>query len=484
MARPVFEAAGHGRDVGEPHLGQEPPDLEIWVLSRFEMAEELENQPVPVHDRRVALFGLQLARLQRGVGRPAGTAEPPRVRRRQPPGEPLERSSAGDGVEQRPSEARIGQGVEQDPFAFGAPHPSDGRALRRVHGVGAALRSGAGERHGVCLGVPFGVLHMQEREVGQGRPSLFRPVGHDPRQEDRLDQLDGLDPAGLGPEPPARTEKGWHGLFQPGPARLGEDLVPRALHDQHGQHALGQSGLGRWVRPKREPREVVGAERQEIGKVADRGEVRLPEQLNGNTALVRGKVELDVLGMPGEVRHHQDRLVLEVADEGKDLPVLRIQELERAAAERLVALAQRDQALHEPEERRGVRLLGLDVQRLEVILGIDDHREVEPLRIGPREPRIAVGAPLHGRSNPVPVAQVDVVAHADLVSVVEDGRAWKREQQPGHHLDDPAIVPQQRRQSSPDAKVDAGLGVFGVGAIHVVAFLVRDHLERELVVVA
>ena len=45
----------------------------------------------------------------------------------------------------------------------------------------------------------------------------------------------------------------------------------------------------------------------------------------------------------------------------------------RAAAEGLVLLAQRDQALHPPQQRLRVALLGLDVDRLVVVLGVDDR---------------------------------------------------------------------------------------------------------------
>ena len=63
---------------------------------------------------------------------------------------------------------------------------------------------------------------------------------------------------------------------------------------------------------------------------------------------------------------------------------------------------------------------------LVVVLGVDDHRQVQPLRVGPREAGVAVGAPLHRRAHAVAVAEVDVVAHADLVAVVDDRRARQR----------------------------------------------------------
>ena len=80
-------------------------------------------------------------------------------------------------------------------------------------------------------------------------------------------------------------------------------------------------------------------------------------------------------------------------------------------------------------------LLRFDVDRLVVIFGIDVDRQIEPLRIGARESGVAVGAPLHGRAHAVAVAEIDIVAHADLVAVVEHGRARQREQQRIHQLD-------------------------------------------------
>ena len=95
----------------------------------------------------------------------------------------------------------------------------------------------------------------------------------------------------------------------------------------------------------------------------------------------------------------------------------------------LILLAQGDEPLHPPQERAGIVLLGLDVDRLVVVLGIDDDGQIELLRIGPREAGVAVGAPLHRRADAVAVAEIDVVAHADLVAVVQHRRARQREEQ-------------------------------------------------------
>ncbi len=163
---------------------------------------------------------------------------------------------------------------------------------------------------------------------------------------------------------------------------------------------------------------------------------------------------------------------------------LRAEPLQRPPAEGGVALAEGDQPLGPPQEGSGRPLLRLHVDRLVVVVRIDDHREHQPLGVGAREAGVLVGAPLHRRPHPVAIAQVHVVPHADLVAVVEDGRPGQREEQRVHQLDVAPLVPRQRRQAAADAQVDAHHRLRGVGAHHGVALLVGDHLQGELVVVA
>jgi hypothetical protein len=91
---------------------------------------------------------------------------------------------------------------------------------------------------------------------------------------------------------------------------------------------------------------------------------------------------------------------------------------------------------------------------------------------------------LHGRSDAVPVAQIDVIAHADFVAVIDDRRAWEREEEAVHELHLAPIVLDERGEAPPNAEVDAHGLLVGVGLVHVVALLVGHHFERELVVVA
>ena len=226
------------------------------------------------------------------------------------------------------------------------------------------------------------------------------------------------------------------------------------------------------------------AQGQEVRVVADHRHLVAAEQLDRHQPLPRREVQLDRLQEAREVGDAQDLLRLVAAHVGQHLAVLGPEQLEGAAAERAVALPQRDQALGPRVDRVGVALLGLDVDGLVVVLGVGDDRQVEALPVGAREARVAVGAPLHRRADAVAVAEEDVVAHTDLVAVVEDRRPWKREQQAVHQLDAPAIVAEQRRQPAPDPEVEARQPVLRVGAVHVVALFVGDHLQGQLVVVA
>ena len=194
--------------------------------------------------------------------------------------------------------------------------------------------------------------------------------------------------------------------------------------------------------------------------------------------------QLDRLQEARQVGDAKDLLGLVPAHVGEDLAVLRTQQLQRPAPKGPVSFSKRDQALGPRVHRVRVTLLGFHVDCFVVVLGIGDDRQVEPLAVGPREARVAVGAPLHRRADTVAVAQEDVVAHADLVAVIQDGCAGQGEEQAVHELDAAPVVAQQRRQPAPDAEVQARQAVLSVGAIHVVALLVGNHLERELVMVA
>ena len=131
-----------------------------------------------------------------------------------------------------------------------------------------------------------------------------------------------------------------------------------------------------------------------------------------------------------------------------------------------------------------VARLRLDVDGLIAVQRVHDGRQYQAGRIGAGEATVAVYRPLHRRAHTVAVAEVDVVAHADLVAVVQRRRTGHRQQQAVEQLDASPVAPHQRRQSTADAEVDPRATVGGVVVPQVIAFVVGDHLQGQLIVVA
>ena len=121
---------------------------------------------------------------------------------------------------------------------------------------------------------------------------------------------------------------------------------------------------------------------------------------------------------------------------------------DRAAAEGLVAPARGDEPPRPVQQRRGAAQLRLHVHGLVAVHRVHDGRQVEPLRVRAREAGVAVRAPLHGRAHAVPVSEVEVVAHADLVAVVQERRPGQGEQQRVRQLQLGTGVVEQRRKAA------------------------------------
>ena len=68
--------------------------------------------------------------------------------------------------------------------------------------------------------------------------------------------------------------------------------------------------------------------------------------------------------------------------------------------------------------------------------------------VGRGKAGVAIRIPLHGRAHAVAVAEINVIAHADFVAVIEDRRSGKGEEQAVQKLDAAPIIVHQR---SPDA---------------------------------
>ena len=253
-----------------------------------------------------------------------------------------------------------------------------------------------------------------------------------------------------------------------------------------------------------EPEEGVGGKGEGVGIGGDGGEGDVAKHFDGDQAGEFGEVEGDGLGEAGEIGDAEDDLGagggevadvgggvfagagggVVVADVGEDFAVVGVDELEGASAEDAEELAQGDHVAAPVEERGLVAELGFDVDSLVAEDGVHDNGEAEAGGVAGGETGVAIGAPLHGGADGVAVAKVDVVAHGDLVAVVEDGGAGEAEQEGVEELDTLTAVVEQGGEAAADAGVDAHAGVGGVGEVHVVALVGGDHLEGEFVVVA
>src|SRR5438552_18781421 len=84
----------------------------------------------------------------------------------------------------------------------------------------------------------------------------------------------------------------------------------------------------------------------------------------------------------------------------------------------------------------------------------------------------------------ISTAEIDIVAHDYLNPVVDYRGARHREQQGIKQLDFATAVCQQWSKTPTDSKIYASVGVGSVNAVHVVAFLVGDQFQGQLVMVA
>ncbi len=461
-------------------LDQEAADLDLRLHGGRELAVGLEDHAIADHRRRVALLDRRALDLDLRRDLDAGQRR----------GRPAADRAAGtrdlrpaaDRIEGGERKLGAGHGIVEGAYLGAAAHlgqregeqrPAVAQRLVVVAGrerQEVALRRAAAGELDLDLGQE--VVVLAARQLGPGRDL---GIGDG--------QILGAEPALVGKE---RRQDVARQLAR---ALALEHRAP-AIAD-HERDEVGQGLRDRLVPARQlgrlgehEPVKAVARQRQEIGQIPDRRERAAPEQLDRDAALEAAEVELDRLRRAREVGNAQDAVALVLAQVGQDLAVARVEQPQAAAAERLVRLADRDHALHPVEQGRRLALLGLDVDRLVAVDRIHDRRQVEPGRIGAREAAVAVGRPLHRRAHAVAIAEENVVAHADLVAVVDDRRARQRQQQAVHQLDLAQVVLEQGCQPAPDAEVEPRPLVGGIEVPEIVPLLVGHHLERQLVVVA
>ena len=224
-------------------------------------------------------------------------------------------------------------------------------------------------------------------------------------------------------------------------------------------------------------------EGEQVRQLPDGREGRAAKQFDGHTIFEGRQVQLDRLGESREVGHHQQYLVLVPQHISEDLAVLRREEFNPPLAQRAPAFTEGQHPPHPPQQGMRVEALRFHVHCFVLVFGVQGDRQIQLLRVRARKPRVAIRAPLHRRSHPVAVAQVDIVPHPDLVAVVKHRRAGQRQQQPIQQIYPLAVVAQQRRQPPPNSQVEPRLVDMRVHPVHVVPLLVRHHLQGQLVVV-
>ena len=181
-------------------------------------------------------------------------------------------------------------------------------------------------------------------------------------------------------------------------------------------------------REQLQPEEFATRQRDRVWLFADRRKRATAEHLDRHKAGPLAEVELGRLRGLAQIDDAQQDLGIMPAQIGQHLLVGRGEEGDLAAGESRMRLADLDDPAH-PVEQRGAHLALLgdidDVVGEEPVL---DRRQIEVDVIGVREPGVAVGRPLHRGAHPVAIAEERVVAHADLVAVINDRGPVQREQ--------------------------------------------------------
>ncbi len=154
-----------------------------------------------------------------------------------------------------------------------------------------------------------------------------------------------------------------------------------------------------------------------------------------------------------------------------------MQEFKTPSSKGFESLPKSNNALHPPEERIGIVLLVLYIDGLIVILGVDNGGEVKFLGIGVGESCVSVRAPLHRSTHAIAVAEIEVVPHADFITIVDYWCTRQGEEQAVQQFNLLAVVIQKWCQASADTEVESSSRVSSIHPIHVVPLFIGHHLK-------
>ena len=323
----------------------------------------------------------------------------------QPSALDLDRGGGTHLGEQHGDERHIRGRVQQRAFARPAAHRRE--RVRIVAGTIEA-RPVDRERHQVlpavapALGLDQG---QRQPQFGAGERDGGGELGGDGR-------------AVLGGKPaPARQEGRQHVALEDHTGAAVRERAP-ALGDHQGlelRRDAGQFDLaGRLA--EIEPEESIRGERDHIGLVSDRREIPAAQHLERDAAAPGREIDLGRLCGARQIGDAQNDLALILPGIDHHRAVAGTDEGQRAAAEHLAGLAHRDQPLGPAQQRSDVARLRLHVHGFVAVDRVHDGGQEQPRRVAAREAAIAVRRPLHRGAHAVAVAQIDVVAHPDLVA--------------------------------------------------------------------
>ena len=288
-------------------LGQEPAQLHPGVEPRLDPAHQLHDEVAPEGDGAIGLLGRERLGLETGgeLGMEpaqAGCGEPDQTSR---PARKL--AATADHIEQGSAEVRVPDGVVEDPVLLPDPHDGDDGVGVEADQLVDPVPGGIGQGQEIGLGVSDVELDLDQDQAGPGGAGAAQ-FG----DRDDLAHRDALDPPGLLPEPASFGDVGRKDLLQAAQGRPGQDPLPPV-----GDLEDGARNPVRLVAALQgEPVEAVGTEGDEVGEVADGRELAAAEELDRHGVAELGEVQLNGLGVAGEVDDDEDALVLVGPEEG------------------------------------------------------------------------------------------------------------------------------------------------------------------------
>ena len=257
--------------------------------------------------------------------------------------------AAAHGVQHGVGEFRRGVGVEQQPHMRAAADARHGELQEIFVILGVVLD---GERHEVALRLGMVDRHGDERQ-DVAAPSALA-------QDGEVVDLHPVHPRALRREPALRLQIGGRdGVLEGGDFAIAQQPFETARGDEREQFRQVRRRVPRVLSDllHLEPEEAVGRQGQQIRQLADTRELRAGREFGEAIAVEIVHLQFDRLRSVRHVDDAQDRFVVQLAEIGEDLAVARIEEAERAAAQRLLRSAHHQHAAQPVQERRLAREL-------------------------------------------------------------------------------------------------------------------------------